>query len=82
MSQVHLEHRDASMTGETHQHVGRDSLSRHVLERPATNRPALELRVVRAEVSRHFVDAKVLSIFEGTEETLAVRVVGREMTAN
>ncbi len=34
------------------------------------------------EVSRHFVDAKVLSIFEGTEETLAVRVVGREMMAN
>ena len=30
-------------------------------------------------VSRYFVDARVLSIFEGTEETLALRVVGKEL---
>ncbi len=31
------------------------------------------------EVSRHFVDARVLSIFEGAEETLALKVVGRAL---
>lgn len=30
-------------------------------------------------VSRYFVDARVLSIFEGTEEVLAVRVIAREL---
>lgn len=30
-------------------------------------------------VSRYFVDARVLSIFEGAEETLAIRVVAREL---
>ena len=30
-------------------------------------------------VSRYFVDARVLSIFEGTEEVLAIRVIAREM---
>ena len=29
--------------------------------------------------SRYFVDARVLSIFEGTEETLALRVIGKEL---
>jgi (2S)-methylsuccinyl-CoA dehydrogenase len=28
-------------------------------------------------VSRHFVDARVLSIFEGAEETLALKVIAR-----
>lgn len=31
------------------------------------------------DVSRYFVDARVLSIFEGAEETLALRVVAREL---
>ena len=30
-------------------------------------------------VSRYFADARVLSIFEGAEETLALKVIGREM---
>ena len=30
-------------------------------------------------VSRYFVDARVLSIFEGAEETLAIKVVAREL---
>lgn len=30
-------------------------------------------------VSRHFLDARVLSLFEGAEETLALRVVGRTL---
>ena len=30
-------------------------------------------------VSRYFVDARVLSIFEGAEETLALKVVGRAL---
>ena len=29
--------------------------------------------------SRYFVDAKVLSIFEGAEETLALKVIAREL---
>jgi (2S)-methylsuccinyl-CoA dehydrogenase len=29
--------------------------------------------------SRYFVDARVLSIFEGAEETLALKVVAREL---
>jgi (2S)-methylsuccinyl-CoA dehydrogenase len=28
-------------------------------------------------VSRYFVDARVLSIFEGTEEVLALKVIAR-----
>ncbi|MEQ8493658.1 MAG: acyl-CoA dehydrogenase family protein, partial [Gammaproteobacteria bacterium] len=32
-------------------------------------------------VSRYFVDARVLSIFEGAEETLALKVVARELLA-
>jgi (2S)-methylsuccinyl-CoA dehydrogenase len=30
-------------------------------------------------VSRYFVDARVLSIFEGAEETLALKVVARRL---
>jgi (2S)-methylsuccinyl-CoA dehydrogenase len=33
-------------------------------------------------VSRYFLDARVLSIFEGTEETLALKVVGRSLVEN
>ena len=33
------------------------------------------------DVSRYFVDARVLSIFEGTEETLALKVVGKALLA-
>ena len=33
-------------------------------------------------VSRYFVDARVLSIFEGAEETLALKVVARELVTN
>jgi (2S)-methylsuccinyl-CoA dehydrogenase len=32
-----------------------------------------------APVSRHFVDARVLSIFEGTEEILAIKVIARSL---
>ena len=32
-------------------------------------------------VSRYFVDARVLSIFEGAEETLALKVISRELIA-
>ena len=35
-----------------------------------------------SDVSRYFVDARVLSIFEGAEETLALKVVARELIAN
>ncbi|MBI4347843.1 MAG: acyl-CoA dehydrogenase family protein [Elusimicrobia bacterium] len=31
------------------------------------------------DVSRHFVDARVLAIFEGTEEVLSLRVIGRSL---
>ena len=31
------------------------------------------------DVSRYWLDARVLSIFEGTEETLALKVVGRSL---
>ena len=34
-----------------------------------------------AAVSRYFVDARVLSIFEGAEETLALKVIARELIA-
>jgi (2S)-methylsuccinyl-CoA dehydrogenase len=30
-------------------------------------------------VSRYYVDARVLSIFEGAEETLALKVVAKEL---
>lgn len=33
-------------------------------------------------VSRYFVDARVLSIFEGAEETLALKVIARNLVAN
>jgi (2S)-methylsuccinyl-CoA dehydrogenase len=33
-------------------------------------------------VSRYFVDARVLSIFEGADETLAIKVIARRLTAN
>ncbi len=33
------------------------------------------------DVSRYFVDARVLSIFEGTEEVLALKVVGKALLA-
>ena len=32
-------------------------------------------------VSRYFADARVLSIFEGAEETLAIRVVGKALVS-
>ena len=32
-------------------------------------------------VSRYFVDARVLSIFEGAEETLALKVIARDLIA-
>jgi (2S)-methylsuccinyl-CoA dehydrogenase len=32
-------------------------------------------------VSRYFVDARVLSIFEGAEETLALKVVARDLVS-
>ena len=32
------------------------------------------------DVSRYFADARVLPIFEGTEETLSLRVIGRTLT--
>jgi alkylation response protein AidB-like acyl-CoA dehydrogenase len=31
-------------------------------------------------VSRYFVDARVLSIFEGTDELLALKVIARRLT--
>jgi len=34
-----------------------------------------------SDVSRYYVDARVLSIFEGAEETLALRVVGKALLA-
>jgi (2S)-methylsuccinyl-CoA dehydrogenase len=33
-------------------------------------------------VSRYFVDARVLSIFEGADETLALKVIARRLAAN
>ena len=33
------------------------------------------------DVSRYFVDARVLSIFEGAEEVLAIRVIARSLLA-
>jgi (2S)-methylsuccinyl-CoA dehydrogenase len=33
-------------------------------------------------VSRYWLDARVLSIFEGTEETLALKVIGRHLVEN
>ena len=33
-------------------------------------------------VSRYFVDARVLSIFEGAEETLALKVIARDLIAS
>lgn len=35
-----------------------------------------------SDVSRYFVDARVLSIFEGAEETLALKVIARELISN
>ena len=35
-----------------------------------------------SDVSRYFLDARVLSIFEGAEETLALKVISRELIAN
>jgi (2S)-methylsuccinyl-CoA dehydrogenase len=32
-----------------------------------------------ADVSRYFVDARVLGIFEGAEEVLSLRVIGRAL---
>jgi (2S)-methylsuccinyl-CoA dehydrogenase len=33
-------------------------------------------------VSRYFIDARVLSIFEGAEETLALKVITRSLVDN
>ncbi|MDA9096058.1 acyl-CoA dehydrogenase [Porticoccaceae bacterium] len=35
-----------------------------------------------SDVSRYFVDARVLSIFEGAEETLALKVIARQLITN
>jgi len=35
-----------------------------------------------SDASRYFVDARVLSIFEGAEETLALKVIARELIAS
>lgn len=35
-----------------------------------------------SDVSRYFVDARVLSIFEGAEETLALKVIARDLISN
>ncbi len=35
-----------------------------------------------SDVSRLFVDARVLSIFEGAEEVLALKVIARELIEN
>lgn len=35
-----------------------------------------------SDVSRYYVDARVLSIFEGAEEALALKVVGRDLIKN
>ena len=35
-----------------------------------------------SDVSRFYVDARVLSIFEGAEETLALKVVARDLIRN
>jgi len=32
-------------------------------------------------VSRYFVDARVLSIFEGADETLCIKVIARKLVA-
>jgi (2S)-methylsuccinyl-CoA dehydrogenase len=32
-------------------------------------------------VSRYFVDARVLSIFEGADETLSLRLIAKDLTA-
>src|SRR5699024_10743444 len=53
----------------------------------AVTREALQIHggmgyAEESEVSRHFVDARVLSIFEGAEETLALKVVARNLVAN
>ena len=34
-----------------------------------------------SEISRHFLDARVLTIFEGTEEVLALRVISPALLA-
>ena len=33
------------------------------------------------DVSRYFVDARVLSIFEGADETLCLKVIARQLVA-
>ena len=33
-------------------------------------------------VSRYFVDARVLSIFEGADETLALKVIARRLVSD
>lgn len=33
-------------------------------------------------VSRYYLDARVLSIFEGADETLALKVISRNLVAN
>jgi (2S)-methylsuccinyl-CoA dehydrogenase len=34
------------------------------------------------DVSRYFVDARVLSIFEGADETLCLKVIARRLVAD
>ena len=50
----------------------------------AVTREAMQLHggmgyAEETDVSRYWLDARVLSIFEGTEETLALKVVGRSL---
>ena len=33
-------------------------------------------------MSRYFVDARVLSIFEGADETLAIKVIARRLVSD
>ena len=49
-----------------------------------TSREAMQIHggmgyAEETDASRYWLDARVLSIFEGTEETLALKVVGRSL---
>ena len=46
---------------------------------PDSDIPAAMGYAEESPVSRYFVDARVLSIFEGAEETLALKVVARSL---
>ena len=46
------------------------------------NEPHESPDAVLDAVSRYFVDARVLSIFEGADETLCLKVIARRLTEN